>query len=79
MFRRRVIQAIEGIIAKHPGERIAIVCHGGVINAYLSMVLGIQRDVFFMPSHASVSTVRSAGDLYAVTQLNDTAHLASAL
>jgi broad specificity phosphatase PhoE len=78
-FRRRVIEAIEGIIARHPGQRVAIVCHGGVINAYLSMLLGIQRDVFFMPAHASISTLRSSGDLYAVVQLNDTAHLSSAL
>ncbi len=78
-FRRRVIEAIEGIISRHPGERVAIVCHSGVINAYLSMLLGIQRDVFFMPAHASVSTLRSSGDLYAVVQLNDTAHLSSAL
>jgi len=78
-FRWRVIEAIEGIIARHPGERVVIVCHSGVINAYLSMLLGIQRDVFFMPAHASVSTLRSSGDLYAVVQLNDTAHLPSAL
>ena len=31
-FRKRVVNAIEGIIASHPGERIAIACHGGVIN-----------------------------------------------
>jgi broad specificity phosphatase PhoE len=78
-FRRRVIESIESIISRYPGERVIIVCHGGVINAYLSMLLGIQRDVFFMPAHASVSTLRSSGDLYAVVQLNDVAHLSSAL
>lgn len=78
-FRRRVIEAIEGVIARHPGERVVVVCHGGVINVYLSMLLGIQRDMFFMPAHASVSTLRSSGDLYAVVQLNDVAHLAPAL
>jgi len=78
-FRRRVIKAIEGIVARHPGEKVVIVCHSGVINAYLSMLLGIQRDIFFLPGHASVSTLRSSGDLYAVVQLNDVAHLPSAL
>ena len=33
-FRKRVINAIETIVAKNVGERVAIVCHGGVINAY---------------------------------------------
>jgi 2,3-bisphosphoglycerate-dependent phosphoglycerate mutase len=78
-FRLRVIETIESIISRHPGERVIIVCHSGVINAYLSMLLGIQRDVFFLPAHASLSTIRASGDLYAVVQLNDTAHLSSAL
>jgi broad specificity phosphatase PhoE len=74
-FRHRVIQELEAIAARHEGERVAIVAHGGVINAYLSMVLGIQRDVFYLPNHASISSLRIHGDLYAVRSMNDAAHL----
>lgn len=74
LFRRRVIQALEAIVARHPGQRV-VVAHSGVINAYLSMVLSIQRDMFFLPSHSSVSSVRVLRDLYAVRSLNDIAHL----
>jgi len=74
-FRHRVVQALEGILAHHPGERVVVVTHGGVINAYLSMLLDIPRDMFFLPEHASISVVRSLRDLTTVQRLNDFAHL----
>jgi 2,3-bisphosphoglycerate-dependent phosphoglycerate mutase len=75
-FRRRSILAIERILAANPARRIAVITHASVINAYLSMVLAIPRDVFFTPDYASISVVRQSGDLYAVRGLNDTQHLA---
>ena len=78
-FRRRVIEAIEAIVARHPGQRVVVVAHGGVINAYLSMVLGIERDMFFLPSHTSITSLRVLRDLYAVRSLNDATHLPASL
>lgn len=78
-FRLRAIEAIDGIIAAQAGGPVVIVTHSAVINAYLSMILGIQRDLFFLPSHGSISRIRSSGDLYAVQQLNSVAHLPAAL
>lgn len=78
-FRRRAIVAIEGIVSRHPGEHVLIVTHSSVINAYLSMLLGVPRDVFVLPAHASLSTVRASGDLYAVAHLNDVGHLTQSL
>jgi broad specificity phosphatase PhoE len=74
-LRHRVVQSIEAIASSHPGERVAIVTHQPVINAYISMVLGIERDMFYRPGFTSISTVRILGDLYAVSTLNDQAHL----
>jgi len=74
-FRRRVIAAIEGIIAAHPSRRCAVITHGSVLNAYLSMVLRIPRDQFFAPEHASISTIRHRDDMYGLRGLNDMAHL----
>ena len=51
------------------------VTNQAAINGYLSMVLGIERDMFFQPEFASVSTVRASRDLYAVRAVNDCAHL----
>jgi hypothetical protein len=35
-FRRVVVVAVERIIEANPGRRVAVVCHGGVINAWAS-------------------------------------------
>jgi probable phosphoglycerate mutase len=74
-FRRRAIEALESIIAAHPGGKAIVVAHASVINAFLSMLLDVPRDMFFTPDHASVSVVRCRGDLQAVRSVNDTAHL----
>jgi probable phosphoglycerate mutase len=74
-FRRRAIQAVEGAIACNPARRVVVVTHGSVINAYLSMILGIPRDQFFAPEHTSISVVRWCEDRYGLRSLNDVAHL----
>lgn len=74
-FRQRVMQAINGIIAHHPGQRVAVVTHGGVINAYLGTLLEIPRDMFFLPEHASLTVVRSLRDQSCIQRINDFAHL----
>ena len=73
-FRHRVVQALESIAAENQGQRVAVVTHGSVINAYLSYVWGIARDMFFMPAYTSISAVQ-ASDRYAVQMLNDASHL----
>jgi broad specificity phosphatase PhoE len=77
-FRARVVAAIEAAIAAHPAERIAVVCHGGVINAYLGHVIGSRYDMFFRPAHASVSVVVAGRARRALVTLNDVHHLRSA-
>jgi probable phosphoglycerate mutase len=77
LFRHRNIQAVEAIASRSEGARVAIVTHQANINAYLSMVLGIERDMFFSPEFASISTVRILRDLYGVRGMNDHAHLSS--
>jgi broad specificity phosphatase PhoE len=76
-FRRRVVNAIEGIIAENPSGRVAIACHGGVINAYVAHIIGARYDMFFRPAHASVSVVAAGHGMRAVHTLNDTHHLQS--
>lgn len=74
-FRRRVIQVIEGVLAAHEPGRVIIVTHSSVINAYLSMLLGVLADQFFAPRHASITTLRWGEGRHALQSLNDTAHL----
>lgn len=75
-FRARIVPRIDAIAAAHPGERVAIVCHGGVINVYLAAVLGIDRLLWFDPAYTSVSRVMVSRDgIRSLVTLNETAHL----
>ena len=77
-FRDRVVSSIEDIIADHRGQRVAVVCHGGVINGYLSHILGLQSFArgFFYPNYTSINRVAAAssGEREVIT-VNETAHL----
>lgn len=75
-FRRAVVGALEAIVARHPGGRVAVICHGGVINAWAGHVLGIQAPLFFEPAYTSISRfLAAASGERSVGSLNETAHL----
>jgi 2,3-bisphosphoglycerate-dependent phosphoglycerate mutase len=76
-FRARVVNAIEGLIDDHSGERIAVVCHGGVINSYLCHVLGLTHPRgFFYPNYTSINRVAAArGGIRSIVTINETSHL----
>lgn len=77
-FRARVLSAIEEIIDGHRGQRVAVVCHGGIINGYLSHILGLGEFArgFFYPNYTSINRVAAAssGERSIVT-VNETSHL----
>src|SRR5205085_1572469 len=56
-FRTRVEATLTALIAGHPGERVVAVCHGGVINVALAIVLGFDRLLWFDPHYTSLSRV----------------------
>lgn len=75
-FRSEVVDTVESIIASHPRGRIAAVCHGGVINAYLGHILGISRNSFFTPDYTSINRVAaSRSGVRSVLRLNEVGHL----
>lgn len=76
-FFSRITSSIETIIDEHPSQRVAIVCHGGVINAYIASVLGLgNKRGFFYPNYTSIHRIAAArsGERSVVT-LNETSHL----
>jgi len=75
-FRAEVVDAFERIIAAHPGRSVAVVCHGGVINAWASHVLGIEELLFFNPYYTSINRffAASSGER-SVASLGETPHL----
>lgn len=71
-----VVTAVERIVTAHPGQAVAVVAHGGVVNAYLAHVLGTPAPMFFEPSYTSISRVLASRDgVRQVRSLNEHAHL----
>lgn len=78
-FGREVADALEGLIDRHRGQRIVVVCHGGVINAWASTVLGLPVSLFFNPDYTSINRFMAASSgERSVVSLNETAHLRGA-
>ncbi len=77
-LRERITATVNGIVARHPGETIALVSHAGIINAYFAAILGLRRDYFFPTANTSISVVRIKGANTLIMALNDIAHLRAA-
>jgi len=76
-FISRTVSSIEDIITNHASQRVAIVCHGGVINAYICHVLGLKNQRgFFYPNYTSLHRIAAAGSgERSIVTLNETSHL----
>lgn len=79
-FRQRVLDAVATIAGDHPSQRVAVVCHGGVINVVLADVLALRSPLFVVPHYTSVSRVHLArSGARGLGSVNETAHLPSDL
>lgn len=77
IFKARVVATVEDMIARHPGGRVVVVCHGGVINQYLAHILGIETHVgFFYPKYTSIHRVMAArSGQRSIVSINEASHL----
>ncbi len=76
-FQKNVVAAMNRIIDAHPGERVAVVCHGGVIGAYLAHVLELPRPGgFFHPEYTSIHRVMASSRGHrTLRSMNELTHL----
>jgi probable phosphoglycerate mutase len=76
-FQAGVVDTLEGIIAAHPGDRrVAVFCHGGVINVWTAHVLGMAPRLFFQPDYTSLHRFMCARTGQRnILSLNERAHL----
>lgn len=76
-FADVVQRAVERVIDANPSRRVAVVCHGGVINAYVARILGLPDSTgFFYPHYTSIHRVMAArSGERSILALNETAHL----
>lgn len=79
VFRDRVQASVDQIVSDHPEGRVVVACHGGVINAVVATMLGIDRDFWFRPAHCSVHRVLVGHGRRAVWNLNEIHHLSDEL
>lgn len=75
-FQAAVVAALEEIVARHSGERVAVFCHGGVINVWTAHVLGMAPRLFFEPDYTSIHRFMCArSGQRNVLALNERGHL----
>lgn len=75
-LRQRFAAVVERLADRHRGERIAVVAHGGAINAYVSHLLGVHRTMWFPVENTSITLVRLHSPSGAtVVTVNDCHHL----
>jgi probable phosphoglycerate mutase len=75
-FYKRVLGAFDSIIEAHRSECVVVVCHGGVINYYISHILGMPSTQFFYPHYTSIHRIKAvSGGRRSLVALNETAHL----
>ncbi|HEX3784817.1 MAG TPA: histidine phosphatase family protein [Pseudonocardiaceae bacterium] len=74
-LRARVCDAMEEIALHHATGPIVVSCHNGVINAVLADLLGLERDYFVRPAHASFTRIRHRAGRWTLHTVNETGHL----
>jgi 2,3-bisphosphoglycerate-dependent phosphoglycerate mutase len=77
-FAARVRAALCRIQAAHPGERVAAICHGGVIGQAIALATGARPLAFMTCDNTSISQLILHEEHWTVRGFNDTDHLGSA-
>jgi probable phosphoglycerate mutase len=66
---------VAGLVERHPGQTIAVVAHGGSINAYVAQLLGVHRSLVFTVENTSITSVRIGANGATLVTVNDCHHL----
>ncbi|MBL8556169.1 MAG: histidine phosphatase family protein [Phenylobacterium sp.] len=75
-FQKPVVETLEAIVDANQGKRVAVFCHGGVINVWTAHVLGMPARLFFEPDYTSIHRYMCARTGQRnVLSLNERAHL----
>lgn len=73
--RARIAAALADIAGTHPHGRVAVVCHGGVINAWLAHHAGSHRSILASIDNTSITQLRTDGERWVLLGVNDRHHL----
>jgi len=78
-LRERCLAAVRAIAAEHPGERVVVVTHAGVIAQVLGWLRGTPagRWSCALPGNCSITAVAWKGERGSVLRFDDRDHLAT--
>jgi probable phosphoglycerate mutase len=78
-FVKRVKRTLHSIEAAHEGCNVLVVCHGGVISTYATVVLNLPPDDVWCLTvkNASLTIVEVGTELHKLITFNDISHLIS--
>lgn len=75
-FRDGVVAAMEHVIATNRGRRVAVFCHGMVMGAYLTSLVGHDDPFVLQPDYCGIVRVQAASNgIRTVRSANETAHV----
>lgn len=74
-FAARVRASVERLAAAHPGQRLAVFTHGGVIGQVLATATGSRPFAFVSADNASISRIVVVDNRWIIRGFNDIAHL----
>lgn len=75
-FRARAASVLDEVLDRWPAPRVVAVCHGGLINAVVGGVLGLEPLFWHNTGYTSISRLRRMPTgRVVVTSVNETAHL----
>lgn len=78
-LRDRITAGIEAAAAAHHGGTVAVVCHGGAINAWIARFTGAYRSHVVSIENTSVTRLRTDGERWLILGVNDRHHLGDPL
>lgn len=73
----RAVDALEMLVLRHPGKRVAVVSHSDVIKLIVAHYIGAHLDFFqrIEISPASITIIHLGADRPYIIRVNDTCHL----
>lgn len=76
-FRSRTSAGVRAIIKRHPGERVVLVTHSGVVTQLIGGLCRVNpaRWDHYRPDHASLTVIEWYRDDALLHTFNDTSHL----
>jgi broad specificity phosphatase PhoE len=73
-LRGRVTRVADEVVRKHPGQRVALVTHGPLINAYVAVVSNSPYDIISSYGLTGFTVILAADDRRRIHTVNSRAH-----